>query len=85
MVNTAIYKLIRCFPENTSFFTVCLFDLASPMIMHPPSIWELTLVKIDFASVWHLEEKSQVLETSSKIVLFSSCPPIGKQHHMVKI
>ena len=43
---------MRYFPENSSFFTVCLFDLASAMIIHPLYLG-LNLAKIDLASAWH--------------------------------
>ena len=31
-----VYQLLRFFPENSSFFTVGLLNLASPMIIDPP-------------------------------------------------
>ena len=34
------------------------------MIIHPP---QLTLLKIDLVSVWHLKERSQVLETCNQL------------------
>ena len=55
---------MRYFPEKT-FFTVGLFHLASPMNIHPLNLW-INITKIDFASPSHLEERSQVLETSGK-------------------
>ena len=56
------------------------------MIIHPSLIRILTLLKIDFASAWNLKEMLQVLETSGRIMLSSlSCPPPGKECHMVKI
>ena len=55
---------MRCFPQKSYFITEYLFDLVSPMMIHLPSNWGLTLSILDLASAWHLEERSQVLETS---------------------
>ena len=62
---TSICHLMRYFTENSSYFTVGLFQLASPMNIHPLNLG-INLTKIDFASPSHLEERSQVLETSRK-------------------
>ena len=56
----------KIFPRNL-FFLYCVFIGPSQSSDYTsPSIWGLTLIKIDLVSARHLKERSQFLETCSQ-------------------